>query len=325
MCFPKWNLTLITARKTTSNILNITYYNKASFLAALIAPASAAALCSGFGFTAVQEAGESVCLGISPSPHTPVSLSPYTRLPLLSRPCVLQQGPGADASPLGTHMPEPAVPTRGWATLAMAGTRGGPSTRGATAPGWWQARTRGPRSPAGGKEQRDIPFFPPHMKCSWLESERKTFLLSSFPRQHQLCTHPLYRPCLEVNERETGRWGSSLWADLRISLHLLLAVSLFCNPWDASVRQSPRDFYLLVTTSILQNGETEGRFSELFHVTKSPVTAAERGSHPQLQSLNQLSCHRGSGTKKAEYNNPSWGSENKKGFKLIMLVAASYS
>ena len=92
---------------------------------------------------------------------------------------------------------------------------------------------------------------------------------------------------------------------LYISLHLLLAVSLFCNPRDASARQSPRDFYLPVTTSILQNGETEGRFSELFHVTKSPVTAAEHSSHPQLQSLNQLSCHGGSGTKKAEYSHPS--------------------
>lgn len=104
MCFPKRNLTLIIGRKTTSNILNIAYYNKASFPVALIAPASTAALCAGF-FTAVQEAGESVCLGISPSPHTPVSPSPYTRLPLLSRPCMLQQGPGADASPLGTRVP----------------------------------------------------------------------------------------------------------------------------------------------------------------------------------------------------------------------------
>jgi len=85
----------------------------------------------------------------------------------------------------------------------------------------------------------------------------------------------------------------------------LLAVSLFCSPRDASVRQSPLDFYLPVTTSILQNGETEGRFSELFHVTKSPVTATECSSYPQLQSLNQLSCHRVNSTKKAEYNHPS--------------------
>lgn len=91
---------------------------------------------------------------------------------------------------------------------------------------------------------------------------------------------------------------------LCISLHLL-AVSLFCNPRDASARQSPRDFYLPVTTSVLQNGESEGRFSELFHVTKSPVTAAKGSSYPQLQSLNQLSCHGGSGTKKAEHNLPS--------------------
>lgn len=111
---------------------------------------------------------------------------------------------------------------------------------------------------------------------------------------------------------------------LCVSLHLFLAVSLFCKPRDASARQSPRDFYLPVTTSVLQNGESEGRFSELFHVT-SPVTAAKGSSYPQPQSLDQLSCHGGSGTKKAEYNLPSQGSENKKGFKLIMLFSASHS
>lgn len=41
--------------------------------------------------------GESLCLGISPSPHTPVSPS---RLPLLSRPGVFRQGPGRTPLPL---------------------------------------------------------------------------------------------------------------------------------------------------------------------------------------------------------------------------------
>lgn len=154
------------------------------------------------------------------------------------------------------------------------------------------------------------------------------FFLFPVPQQCQLCTHPLHRPFLEVNERETGRWGSSLRAALvMFSLHLFLEASLFRILWDANAWQSPWDFYLPVTTSVLlvKNGETEGGFSGLFHATKSPVTAAERSSQPQLQSLNKLSCHEESGTKKAEYHHPSWGSEDKEGFKLIMLVSASCS
>lgn len=146
---PNWKLT---GRKSTSNIPTITACTTAScplprWLQQALQPCAR-------GFVMQRGRGRRVSLGISPSLHTPVSPSPHTRLPLLSHPCVLQQGPGTDASSLGTRVPELAVLTRDWA-------------RGATTVGWQQDRARGPKHSAGGEEQRDIPFFHPHRECLW--------------------------------------------------------------------------------------------------------------------------------------------------------------
>lgn len=223
---------------------------------------------------------------MSVSPHLRTHLSLRPRTPV----CLSSPVPACcNRAQARTPLPLAPVcwsrPCRRGAELAPAGD----PARGVQPPGtppvvWGQPRTWEPRSSAGGGEQGDLPFFPPQREGAatpslgdWKVKEETFF---SVPFQDSISftltcfTGPIWKG---MKGKPVGEGAPSELADVRVSLHLLPAA---LDPRGASTSQSPRDFYLPVTTIILQNGETEGRFRELFHGTKRPVTAAEHSLQP---------------------------------------------
>lgn len=121
---------------------------------------------------------------------------------------------------------------------------------------WGQPRARGSRSPAGGGEQSDLPFFPPQREGAATPSlgdwkvKEEAFL--SFPFQDSISfTLTCFTGLIwkGMKGKPVGEGAPSELADVHASLHLLPAI---LDLRGASTSQSPQDFYLLVTTSILQ-------------------------------------------------------------------------